>query len=199
MEHEIVRLIADALADTDHGVGAVLAQVPRSSGDALPATPPIYDETRHDFAALEEMPDELPEGVEFPCLVVTMGQGSVTFDPARPRPSKGREEMNPPSPLQNAPSNHEFEAAVNVHYFTKDSSAASARRAARYVLRAVRGAVAVLWDPSRIADREMNKVKLEVLLGLDAVSLFQPLGHVSISGACAIRVRGRELAPTITP
>ena len=187
MEHEVVRIIANALADAESGVGPVLALVPRSAGDALPATPAIYDETRDNFAALEEMPDELPAGVNFPCLVVTMGGGRVAFDPARPRPTRG------------ALAQGEFEATVNVHYFTKDSSPAAARRSARYTLRAVRGAITTLWSPQRVADRELNKVMLEVLAGLECISLFQPLEHVSIAGACAIQVRGRELFPSLTP
>lgn len=186
-EHELVRLIANALADATHGVGAVLAQVPRSAGDALPATPTVYDETRDDWAALEEMPETLPDDLEFPCLVVTLGQASVTFDPARARASR------------TALAQGEFEGAINVHYFTKNSQAASARNAARYTLRAVRGAIAVLWDPTRAADRELNKVKLETLVAMNAVSLFQPLEDVVVSGACAIQVRGRELAPVIIP
>lgn len=186
MEHETVRLIADALADPVYGVAPILALVPRSAGDALPATPPIYDETRDDFAALEELPSELPAGVDFPCLVVTLAAAKSLYDPARPRPSRS------------APAQTEFEAAVNVHFFTKDSSAAAARRSARYVLRAVRGALWVFWDPSRAAAREMNKVQLEVLSGIEMISLFQPLDHVTIAGACTVNVRGRELAPAIT-
>lgn len=187
MEHEVVRILANALAHVTAGVGPVLALVPRSAGDALPPTPAIYDETRDNFAALEEMPDELPAGVNFPCLVVTMGGGRVSFDPARPRPTSG------------AAAQGEFEATVNVHYFTKNSSAAAARRAARYTLRAVRGSITTLWAPQRVADRQMNKVQLEVLAGLECISLFQPLEHVSIAGACAIMVRGRELFPSLTP
>ena len=187
MEHETVRLIADALADATHGVGAVLALVPRSPGDALPATPPIYDETRHDFAALEEMPSELPAGVEFPCLVVTLGSGKSLYDPARAQPSKL------------AAAQAEFEATVNVHYFTQDSSAAAARRAARYVLRAVRGALWTFWHPALSAGRELNKVRLESLIGLEMISMLQPIEHVTIAGACAVHVRGRELTTSYTP
>lgn len=186
MNVETVRLIANALADADHGVGACLAEVPRDVDDPLPATPAIYDETRDDFAALEEFPSELPEGVSWPALVVTLGGGVVRHDPARAMPTRA------------APATWEFEATVHVHAYFKSHAAAAIRTAAGYVGRASRGAVQALFHSSRGADRQMNGVQLEVLSGMDALPVFQPLEHVSVAGVLSVRVRGRETAPTIT-
>lgn len=190
METELVRIIADALAHADFGVGAVLPLVPVVSGDSAPPTPTIYDETRHDWVALEELPEEfdlVAKGVTLPALAVTMGPGVSGMDPARAQPSSG------------ALSQAEFEAALNIHYFTADSDAVSAKRAARATMRAVRGTLNVLFHPSHAALRTMNKVTIETLQAVEAVSMFTPLEHHSIAGACAVRLRGRELVTGFTP
>lgn len=188
METELVRMIADALSDADFGVAAALPHVPRVSGDAEPTAPVIYDESRHDFAALEEMPEHETDetGLTFPCLIVTMGQGTVQLGPGSPEPSSTAERQG------------EFEGSVSIHYFTKDPSPASARRAARYTLRAARGAVAVLFTAPRAAARKLNAVQLDTLVSCRLLSMYAPLEWVTIAGACAIEIRGREGFPTTT-
>jgi len=55
--NEPVRLIADWLADPINGVGALLAAVPRDTGDPLPGTVAVMDETRDEAAAPGQFPD----------------------------------------------------------------------------------------------------------------------------------------------
>lgn len=191
METEVVRLIADALADATIGVGAVLANVPRVSGDALPATPTIYDETRHDWVCLEEVPNEPLGGAEnavsLPALVVRLASAKAALMPARARPSSA------------APAQTEVEAEVAIHYYTKDDSPAAAMRAGRVTLRAVRGVLNVLWHPDHVDMRKLNKVALEGLVNIESGIDFVPLEHHTIAGALIVRVRARELVAGWTP
>lgn len=53
MQNEVVRIVADWLADATYGVNAYAATVPRDAGDAAPPEVTVIDQTRDPKAARE--------------------------------------------------------------------------------------------------------------------------------------------------
>lgn len=66
---DVVRIVADWLADATHGVAAGLTAVPLDVGVTRAAAPTLYDETRDGEASRLQAPDVLP------ALVVNTGGG----------------------------------------------------------------------------------------------------------------------------
>lgn len=81
MIHEMVRIVAAALADGTIGVGAQLATMPREAGDPAPPVPVILDETSDLQTALDQIPDAAG-----PFLQVAAGslrETDITVTPSR--------------------------------------------------------------------------------------------------------------------
>lgn len=110
---DVVRLVADWLEGGTYGVGAMLANVPRDGGDALPATPTIVEETTDNRLGRGRLPE-----TGYPFLAVSaepssvMDQDVVTDDGY-------------------------FATAVRIDYLAKDVDQDDAKRDGGYVLRAV--------------------------------------------------------------
>lgn len=78
---EVLRVVADHLADPVHGVAAQLATIPRDAGDAVPTAPTIADESRSLAVALGRPPATLP-------AITVMQDGLVDLDPRQAQRSR---------------------------------------------------------------------------------------------------------------
>lgn len=109
---EVSQLVAAWLGDATHGVGALLASVPRSGSDPLPTTPTIIEETTDDRLGRGRLPE-----TGYPYLAVSaervdaIDENVVTDDGY-------------------------FAAAVRVEYLNKGSAPDTLKRDGNYVLRA---------------------------------------------------------------
>lgn len=162
MKLEILRIIADELADGTHGVNALLSTVPRDAGDPEPpALHAIYDETRKGWLARGELPEELKAATENPFLVVTM-LGDLDFG-GRSRPS------NDAGGLVRAT------FRVTVQYVTHQAFTERGEQDGLYTGRAVRSVLQQLFSPARAAARERNGVQLEVLQNITELNVFETI------------------------
>lgn len=111
----VAQLIADALAHPTTGIAAEIASVPRPSGQPLPATPQIVDETRFGPVARNMTPGSWE--VAFPVLAVTVER--VLYDAVTTGPLR------------------RFDATVLVRYVIDNADTVTAQRDLHVVQRAL--------------------------------------------------------------
>jgi hypothetical protein len=134
---EVVRMVADWLADPTNGVGAELATLPRDGTDPLPATPPVTSELDDPRVARNYNPETLP------ALAVTCE--GMTFEPA-------------------ITSNvRRFDAVMLVRYIEANTASDEVVRDSSYIMRAVRRAISRLMRTP--AAQERNGVILGAING----------------------------------
>ncbi|MCC7132481.1 MAG: hypothetical protein IT352_07550 [Gemmatimonadales bacterium] len=146
---DLVRIVADWLEDGTHGVGAMLANVPRDVGDALPATPTVIEETANPRLGRGRLPETTMPYLAVTAEAVTAIDAEVVTDDGY------------------------FSAAVRIQYVGKDDDAAGVKRDGGYTLRAV------VWSLRRLmrqdagaAGRQRNSIAL-VRLGPITVEPWQ--------------------------
>lgn len=175
MQTEVVRLIADALADPTTGVNAYLASVPRDAGDPVPPVVTVLDETRNAKAARQQDAGK-DEPYTGPELVVAL------TDPASVAPAY----------------TNETEAAsltVVIRYKARNAASAEAVRDAYYTMRTVRRSLAALrlaalGGPLRVR----NGVQLVELMD---VQHFPSMADVDeqVVTACVVTAQVRDHSP----
>jgi hypothetical protein len=141
MSHVIVRMLADRFADTNEGIDAVAATVPRFDGDEIPPEVTVYDETRTGWVARRKAPregDADPE-IEYPCVVVYLQSASMSAGVPELESTGARVVTGT--------------ATVVAQLLMDDVDTEQAIKSGQYLLRAMRGVVHRFDDPSNQDDR----------------------------------------------
>lgn len=136
MNVEVLRSVADWLADATNGVNAEIDNVTLDAGDSAPTDiAAVLDETRSEILATKQIPNE--QATPF---VFVWQHGEARFE----QENQAKQDA----------SNWE----VAVAYFDRDTNAASAARDASYVLRATKRSLNRLHRNANLASRTRNSV-----------------------------------------
>lgn len=140
---ECVRVVAEALADSEFGVNVHLPDVPRDAGDPDP-TPVkrVLDITNDDEVAHGRLPDDWP-------VLIVSPEGPTEMD----------------GEVQHAHRDGEG-AGVGIRYATGDEDLAAAQRDALYTQRAIRRVLGDLMDTSRLPIRTRNGIVVRAVTRL---------------------------------
>lgn len=149
MELEVVRTIAEAMADPVTGINAILAGVPRDAGDPAPPLVTIYEETTDDWVADRQLPHELLEAdVAGGAALLAIGVASET------------DFQNGDGTAEVRAADDTGEVTLVIYYGTATSAPALAVRDALYTMRAVRRWFNWFFQNDQGQARERNSVEL---------------------------------------
>lgn len=169
MRHAVTELVATWLDDADetygYGVNALLAGVPRKTGDSVP---PDVVKVAHEYADDFVVNDEAPPAV--PALIVAVGEVEVDWTGwGLPTPQGGTTTG----------------AAVIVAYAGRDKLGAKSRRECAYTLEAVKQSLLQLGAKAGrdTGGRTLRGVHLLQVLRVQDVPLKKDLGRGSLAGA----------------
>lgn len=147
MSHVAVRIVSNWLQDATYGVAAIAAALPRDGTDPAPDPVHVYDDTRHGWAARQQIPKPLGTAIQFPAIVVSLQGG--TFDGGAPE-------------AQDTGARTIYGSVqVLVQLLYNASATDAAATSAMYVLRAIRNSLLQLDEPSRDAQRTLTGVRLQ--------------------------------------
>lgn len=168
MSHLGTRLLADRFADSDEGVNSIVQELATVlyGSDALPADEvTVYDDTRHLWVAQDIAPDDDPE-IEYPLIrLVTM---NVQYESGIPAVhSSGARTVN-------------GEISVMVQLLLKDPND-SVLGDGMYWLRAMRGVVVRLDDPTNEAARTFGGIQLRPATSIAQGKPEPPKGSTLVS------------------
>lgn len=165
---DVVRLVADWLADPVDGVAALLASVPRDVGDPLPASPEIQDETRDNRPGRGRMPERET------ALVVTSRDASILG--------------------QNVVTDDGFaRAELMIHISTSNGLPREAKRDAGYYLRAAAWSLRKLHRaPVDDPRRARNQIVLLEIGPVTVLSWEESVQDTTITGALTCTVQARD-------
>lgn len=159
MSLEAVRIVADSISSQLAAFNALVAGVPRATGEDAPgAVLAVYDRTRHGWVARNEAP-RAALSIALPALVVTIPEPDDTEPSSRRVPEGARIAYGTVS--------------VAVQYLAYSASTEVALAASSRTLRAVRGWLIALAE-SNIANRTLHGVQLVDLQRLRQVELYDP-------------------------
>lgn len=181
MSAEAVRLVADWLARVDEGVNAVLALVPRFSGDSAPtAIAGIYDRARTPWVARGRVPRSGDNPPALPLALVMPGE--ITQDPSVKTSGEGYKVIG--GTLE-----------VIVQVVVEDVDTDDGATDLSYYLRAVRGSLLNYAAAPNTAARTANGVQLVQLTKLAAHEPPAPAEDKRLTGAVAATFTTRETVP----
>lgn len=168
MRVEVVRIIADWLADATYGVNAMLAEVPRDNGDPQPADVTIADETRHDW--------------------VSRGVATKTVLDAGPYIAVAVYQPMTADGLDNATgfTYQPGEIPIAIRDIRADSDSSAANLASGITMRAVRWSLNLLRDHAHRSSRIRNLVQLHDFTIVELPATEQ-LGDVPVQAALLLR------------
>lgn len=186
MSHLGTRLVALAFDDEDEGIDAVVEQLVSSGclhgNDAGPSPGiTIYDDTRHGWVARGVAPSE-DQGIDFPCVrVMTMSVSYASGTPAS-QPTSARTVSGT---LQ-----------VVAQLLLREQDTEDAASVGMYLLRAMRGVIAVFDHPQNYNDRVIGGIRLEPASSITQSKIDAPLGETIVSpGAFLITYPFTESVP----
>lgn len=170
MHLEPVRLIADRFADLTVGLNAIVAQIPRDSGDDAPAPVFIADETRNDAVARGLLPATFPAWVVSAERVEQL-DGQVTTVTA------------------------DAQITILCRYAEEAAVTRQANVASSYVLRAGLWVLRNFFDDRLTASaaRTRNDIYLESILSLSAAPVWAPNEDAVVTGAVRATIQLRDL------
>lgn len=175
MELEVVRSVAAALADPDHGVSAMLAGVPRDAGDAVPPPVAIYDTTRHNWVTWDEIDLDALD-VQLPAVAVGL---------YKPAPIDGE--------IQTIYRDGTFD--VLIQYLAARDQSAAATQDGLYSMRAALRTLAWFHHPDQAARRTRNGVVLRVCKQIGQAPMYAVRKHVVVTAALLVTYTVRDTQP----
>lgn len=180
---EGVQCLAAWLADATWGVNALLANPAfLLGGEPAPAPVTVVNEIEAPWVARREITSDLLK--QAPYLAVYQ-VGAPTFEPRVQKMSATVGEVG-------------GTAVLGVVYIASSAASATAARDAKHVLRAARGALWLLQDPSNGPARNRNGFRLETLNTVELEALQEQRGDAVFTAALLATYLTRESAPFIS-
>lgn len=174
MRAEVIRIVADWLADGTNGVNAMLIEVPVDVGDSQPSNVTLADETRNAWVARAEAPRSV--STAGPYLAVQMHQEPVTFDGIDAATGFTYQQGQIP---------------VAVRYVTANSDSEAGNLAGSITLRAARWSLNLLSRHENRTSRERNKIRLDDFT-ITEYPVTEQLGDAVITGGLLIRCNATD-------
>lgn len=174
MRLEVVRIVADWLADGTNGVNALLPGIPLDGGDSTPPViASIVDETRSGVAARRHFPEDHPT----PALFVFTGRDARLMGEVHTH-------------LRDA------EISVTIGYVQKAATTENGLRDAFYTMRAVERSLKKLQEQANEASRTRNNIAIIAAREFVYPNVFAEVGGlVMTAGVEAVYELVRDYAP----
>jgi hypothetical protein len=177
MRADVIRIVADWLDDSTNGVNSFLSKVPKDVGVTTPADVSVADETRHGWVARGETPRA--ESLAGPVVAVFLKE-PISFD------------WNEDTAAQKY---HEANVAIGCAYYGVDSDSEDGNLDASITMRALRGSLVVLNEQVNKASRERNKVRIDRLMGIEEVPMFENKEDKVVAGGVIARFKTTDIIP----
>lgn len=168
---EVIRMVADALADNTIGVNAQLVTLTVDAGDTIPTSiTTIADETRNGHVAVGRYPTTLP------CLTVTLN-GQVNLDG------------------EVISDYRDAEVSIMIRYVSQDVDTPQGNSNAYYTLRAVVRALREFNRNTNESLRSRNGIHVLECKSLTHVQLFENIDDAYVTGGIEVTFHVRDTTP----